>query len=139
MASNIHASCVCYRHCGILISGPSGSGKSDLALRLLARDEAEFVSDDRTDLIWQENKLMASAPQNIKGLLEVRGVGILKYPALDTVEVKLMVELVTSPQQIERLPEPEFWIFERQPIRKIKLFAFEASAPDKIIAALALI
>ena len=69
----------------------------------------------------------------------MRGVGILTLPALDEVAVKLVVELVNEPSMVNRLPEPEYYDCGGVKIRKIKLYPFEASAPDKIIAVLRLI
>ena len=76
-----HASTVAVDGRAVLITGPSGSGKSDLALRLLDRGFT-LVSDDQTIVRREGNKLIASAPPNIAGKLEIRGVGIVE---MDTV------------------------------------------------------
>ena len=75
-AETVHASTVALDGRAVLISGPSGSGKSDLALRLLDRGFA-LVSDDQTVVKKQGDALLASAPPSIAGKMEVRGIGIL--------------------------------------------------------------
>lgn len=136
MKLNLHATCVSYNHQGILILGPSGAGKSDLALRLIMDKGAFLVSDDRTDLSLQGDHVQASCPENIHGLLEVRGVGILNFPTEKTVNIELVVELVKTLAEVERLPQPEFYNFTGLNIPSLRLYPFEASAPSKIIAAL---
>lgn len=139
MTTNIHACCVAVENDGVMIVGGSGRGKSDICLRLINSHRAILVADDRVDLRVEDNQVLASAPAAIKGCLEVRGVGILTLPALDETVLKLVVELVKEPSEVERLPEPEYYDCSGIKIRKIKLYPFEASAPDKIMAALRLI
>ena len=139
MTTNIHACCVAVENDGVMIVGGSGRGKSDLCLRLIKSHHAILVADDRVDLYLEDEQVFASAPAAIKGCLEVRGVGILTLPALDQVIVKLVVELVREPSEVERLPEPGYYDCGGIKIRKIRLYPFEASAPDKIIAALRLL
>lgn len=109
----LHATCVSLNGTGVLIRGPSGSGKSSLALQLLespgtglSQDlvRVEFVSDDQTHLDLRDSQLHASPPQAIAGLLEVRGQDILQLPHVGDVPVGLVVEL-KSASRIERLPE----------------------------------
>ena len=78
MIINSYATCVKLKNKGILIFGDSGSGKSDLALRLIYRHKATLVADDRVNLRSEKGKLIASAPKILKNLLEVRGLGIIK-------------------------------------------------------------
>ena len=73
-SENLHGTTVALDGRAVLISGPSGSGKSDLALRLFDRGFV-LVSDDRTIVRKEGSRLFASAPETIKGKLEVRGVG----------------------------------------------------------------
>ena len=87
----IHASCAAREGQGVLLLGPSGSGKSDLLLRLLDHGFA-LVADDRVDL---EGGL-ASAPPRIAGLLEVRGIGLVQWPHLPSAPVMLAIELGTG-------------------------------------------
>lgn len=100
-SENIHATSVALDGRAVLLSGPSGSGKSDLALRLFDRGFA-LVSDDRTILRKEQNQLIASAPAPIRGKLEVRGIGIVEVEPTDDVPVALIVELSS---EVERLPD----------------------------------
>ena len=74
---NIHATCISLKNKGILLLGPSGSGKSDLALRAIMQKNAKLVADDRVDISLKNNNIYASCPAAIQGLLEVRGIGII--------------------------------------------------------------
>lgn len=133
---NIHAGCISYKNKGILILGDSGTGKSDLALRMIMDKGAELVSDDRTDIENIDGRLFASAPQNLAGLMEVRGVGILNFPFKKKTQINLLVQLVKNPQEIERLPEKENSTLENVILPQIKLYAFESSVLNKLILAL---
>ena len=128
--SQIHATCVEIDSYGILITGPSGSGKSDLALRLIDNG-AILVADDRTDLTLKNNHLYASSPPVIKGLLEVRGLGIIKFKALIESRILLVIDL-TQPEKIERLPEPLTTNLMDLEFPLIKLAAFEGSSIAKV-------
>jgi serine kinase of HPr protein (carbohydrate metabolism regulator) len=97
----LHATTVAKNGRAVLISGRSGSGKSDLALRLFDRG-FQLVSDDQTYLRKIDGKLVASAPPNIKGKFEVRGIGIVDRDSVDDVPLCLIVELAT---EIERMPD----------------------------------
>ena len=94
----IHASCVELAGAGILLRGPSGSGKSDLALRLIDSG-ARLVADDRTDLVVEDGRLIASSPAPIAGKLEVRGVGILALPVVARSRVGIAVDLVARSEE----------------------------------------
>lgn len=143
---NVHASCVVLaraapsfgaRHdSGVLIIGKSGAGKSDLALRLIERG-AILVSDDRTELLLTGGSLIARAPANIRGLIEVRGVGIVAVPFAAKVRVALAVSLDGGKS---RLPQREDykapWDLSA-PLPLLRLAAFDPSAPAKILLAVA--
>ena len=132
-AEIIHASSVALDRRAVLISGPSGSGKSDLTLRLLDRGFT-LVSDDRTIVRREGDRLVASAPQNIAGKLEIRGIGIVDVDCVDEVPVALVVELT---DEIQRLPEDGR---EQQllglGLPLVSVDAMTASAPAKIAVAL---
>lgn len=134
--TNFHASCLILQNKGVLLTGPSGSGKSDLSLRLLRRHGAALVSDDQVLLTADNGALIAAAPPAIAGLLEVRGVGIINVPYHPFHKIDLIVELVNSPKDIERLPNPAFMELKGLKIPKISLYAFECSAIDKLLLAL---
>jgi serine kinase of HPr protein (carbohydrate metabolism regulator) len=96
-----HASTVARDGRAVMITGPTGSGKSDLALRLLDLG-FQLVSDDQTIVSREGDRLLASAPPNIAGKLEIRGIGIVDIDASNDVPVALIVELTS---EIARLPD----------------------------------
>ncbi len=132
----IHATVVSIDGNGVVLRGPSGSGKSDLALRLIG-DGAFLVADDRCDLATINNAVVASPPVEIAGLLEVRGLGVYRLEYVSTTPVALVVDL-SSADAIERLPEAASCTDWGPAIPCIKLAPFEASATDKIQIALRL-
>lgn len=115
---------------GILIRGPSGAGKSDLALRLIDGG-AMLISDDQTELAREGNRLVARAPDTIRGRLEVRGIGIVMVPAAPRAPLVLVVDLV-PPEQVSRMPNPGRWRQDGVEIPLIVLSPFEASAVAKL-------
>ena len=132
-SENLHASTVARDGRAVLISGPSGSGKSDLALRMLDRGFT-LVSDDRTIIRKEGERLLASAPGTIKGKLEVRGVGIVEMESLDNVPVAMVVELRSD---IERFPDDgRERLILGTAIPLISVDATTASAPSKVAVAL---
>ena len=99
----VHASCVALWGRAVLIRGASGAGKSALALALLALG-AELVADDRTR-IWRAGaRVLADAPDTIRGRIEARGIGILELPATGPQPLALVVDLDRRAEA--RLPEP---------------------------------
>ncbi len=94
----IHGSCACRDGAGVLLLGPPGSGKSDLVLRLLGHGFT-LVADDRVDI----EKGVARAPEGLAGLLEIRGLGIIRLPAASEARLALAVDLALPRP---RLPEP---------------------------------
>ena len=137
MSVNIHASCVCIKNKGILFLGDSGSGKSDISLRLIADYKATLIGDDRIDIIAKGNNIIASAPKNLSGLLEVRGIGIIKVKTKKKNKIDLAVFLTQD--KIERMPEPLYYELLDKKIPLININPFEASATAKILAALSLL
>ncbi len=130
---NIHATCVRLASGpGVLLMGPSGSGKSDLALRLIDGG-ALLVADDRCDLQAEEGALIARPPASLAGLIELRGVGIITLPYAKWTVVSLVVELVPR-ADVVRLPEPEHFTELGVSVRSVRLHAFDASTPAKIRA-----
>jgi serine kinase of HPr protein (carbohydrate metabolism regulator) len=134
LSVQIHASCVELAGLGVLLLGDSGSGKSDLALRLIDGG-ARLVADDRTDLSVEAGRLYASAPRAIAGRIEVRGIGIVALAHIARSPVGLAVDLV-EPARVERLPEriSRVWLGIAVPL--LSLDAFAASAAAKLRLAL---
>jgi serine kinase of HPr protein (carbohydrate metabolism regulator) len=132
-AETVHASTVASEGRAVLISGPSGSGKSDLALRLLDRGFT-LVSDDQTIVKLDGNRLIATAPPNIAGKLEIRGIGIVDVERLSDVPVALIVELTSD---IQRLPDDSRErLILGVTVPLISIDAMTASAPSKVVLAL---
>jgi HPr kinase/phosphorylase len=130
-----HATCVVVNGCGILIRGPSGSGKSDLALRLI--DEgAMLVADDYCQLSIVNGQITAACPATIKGKLEVRGIGIITRPAQEQCAVEMLIEL-TDQRLIERMPENPNTTMEGVTIACFAVDPWSASATAKVRAAVA--
>lgn len=130
----IHATTIDIDGSGVLLSGPSGSGKSDLALRLIDGG-ARLVADDRTDLALADGRLVASAPREIAGRMEVRGLGVLEKDAVPQTVLALVVELV-DPENVERVPKEATTTLLGVDVSVVRLHAFEASAAAKVRAAL---
>jgi serine kinase of HPr protein (carbohydrate metabolism regulator) len=139
----------------VLLRGKSGSGKSDLALRALCRPcllpgehqpgSFQLISDDQTILKRAGGAVHASAPATIRGLLEVRGIGVLPFPAVADIPVALVADLVgdvtsgLNSAPIERLPDYPGQTTELLglSIDLVRIAPFEASAPLKLALALA--
>lgn len=115
---------------GVLLRGPSGSGKSDLALRLIDRG-ATFVTDDQVHLAPRDKGLRAKAPLAIRGYLEIRGLGLISTPVTGSSFIRLIVDLVPS-EEVPRLPEFGQETLLGKKIPCLKINAFEVSAPLKI-------
>ncbi|MGN6848057.1 MAG: HPr kinase/phosphorylase [Sphingomicrobium sp.] len=132
-AETVHASTVAADGRAVLISGPSGSGKSDLALRLIDRGFT-LVSDDQTIVKKDGERLLASAPPTIAGKLEIRGIGIIDVERTENMPIALLVELTSD---IQRLPDDS----RERPILGVTLplitiDAMTASAASKVALAL---
>lgn len=111
LRQTVHASAVAIGETGILIRGPSGGGKSNLAMGLIfaaggMRRFASLVGDDRIDLENCGGRLIARGHHMIRGMVEKRGLGILKVPHEAAVVTRLVVDIV-APQEAVRYPEPE--------------------------------
>ena len=148
---NIHASCiVCARagaafgapeDVGVLILGESGTGKSDLALRLIAMG-ANLVADDRCEVSFDGAALRARAPRAIAGLIEIRGLGIVALPFATDVRIALVARTMRGlpdrlPARRRFVPPDALGVPENQRPPEIDIDAFAVSAPAKILAAAA--
>lgn len=132
MSMLLHASCVAIGGRAVLITGESGAGKSDLALRLIDRGAA-LVSDDQVRLNVADGQLVAAAPETIAGQIEVRGLGIVVMAHRSPMPVSLLIELGAP---IERMPEPRTRELGGIGVPAIALDPFEAAAPIKAELAL---
>ena len=119
---------------GVLIEGPSGAGKSDLALRLLERGWS-LVADDRC-LIWvRADRVYGRAADPLKGLIEVRGLGVVPTPVRAFASIALVAHCV-EPGEVERMPDDNGVDLLGQRLPMLKLAAWQASAPEKLGRAL---
>lgn len=125
---------------GVLITGPSGSGKSDLALRLMAQGAA-LIGDDYVKIAKDaRGRIVMSAPDRIAGRIEVRNVGILEVPYQATAPVDLVLRLVDAAAwaRLARLPDKSFITLEGVRLPCLDFYPFEVSGPEKLRAALKL-
>ena len=142
MTTLVHATCVALRLPGrtwraVLLRGASGAGKSDLALRLIDAG-GRLVADDQTRIARRGRTLTASAPTVLAGLIEVRGVGIVKLArsqVLARAPLTMIVDLVPA-ERIERLPDAAEEEVLGVALPVLALAPFEASAPAKLRLAL---
>jgi len=140
----IHATCVALAEHGVLIMGPPGSGKSDLALRLIDCGgrglggepvAARLVSDDQTLVMRRGGRLFGSPPETIAGKLEIRGLGIVALPYLSDCILALAVSLDPA-ARIERMPGERRFELIGVAIPEVSIDAATPSAPARIRAAL---
>ena len=131
---NLHATCVVKRGRGVLLAGPSGVGKSDLALQLIIDRDFKLVADDQTLVREQDGLLRASAPPSIAGKLEVRGLGIFDMAMQDDVPIALYVDLSTTPERLPDNHEVEHLYGVDLP--RVALNGLTASAASKVELAL---
>jgi serine kinase of HPr protein (carbohydrate metabolism regulator) len=129
-----HATCDAIDGCGVLLRGPPGSGKSDLALRLI--DGGAFlIADDLVALTADGKRLIAtlpaSAPPAVRGRIEMRGIGILPVPTIPRAPIRLVVELVPA-DRLERLPEREHVLLAGIAVPLCRLDPFGASATARV-------
>lgn len=124
----------------VLLIGDSGAGKSDVALRLIAAG-GKLIADDQTVLFAENGRVMADAPSNLAGGMEIRGLGIVRLEKVPATPVILAVLLETA-EAIARMPEPAFFNLPAAlqadvKVPLVSLNAHEASTPAKIAAAAA--
>ncbi|MGO1119679.1 RNase adapter RapZ [Rhodovibrionaceae bacterium A322] len=151
---NLHASCVTWlrpedldrRRCpddvrplqsasvGLLITGPSGSGKSETALRLMA-EGAQLVADDRVVIQRTGDRLLAEAPPSLAGLMELRGLGLTDHPFCPVTRLLLQVILVDE-KAVERLPEDEEMDYLGLPLPCLRLYPGDPAFIAKVKLAL---
>ncbi|MCF8503640.1 MAG: HPr kinase/phosphorylase [Caulobacter sp.] len=116
---------------GVLIEGPSGSGKSDLALRALG-EGFRLVADDRV-IVWSSGgRLWGRAPDALSGLLESRGVGVLPQAAIPFCRIDLAIRCEASPEAVARCPAGETLDLAGQTLPLRPLWPFDPAAPAKL-------
>ena len=126
----MHATAVAIEGEAVLLRGPSGAGKSDLGLRLIDGG-ARLVADDQALLRRSGGRVMVRAPDTIAGMIEIRGVGIVRIEPLPEAKLALIADLLPS-GQIERLPEPRVETVLGVAVPLVALAGFEAAAPAKL-------
>jgi serine kinase of HPr protein (carbohydrate metabolism regulator) len=137
----VHGTCVALRQGrgwrGVLLRGPSGAGKSDVALRIIEAG-GRLVADDQAHLAKVGARLVATAPRTLSGLIEVRGLGIVKLgpgQLRAQASLALLVDLV-PPARVERMPEPAQERILGIDLPRVALAPFEASIVAKLRLAL---
>jgi HPr kinase/phosphorylase len=143
----LHATCLDIGGRGVLIQGCPGAGKSDLAIRLIDQpglgiagglpQTARLVADDQVVIRRLAAGLVASPPEKLRGLIEIRGLGILKIPYCPETILRLIVTLRRS-EDIERMPQPTDLMGKILGVGlpRISLDPRSASAPARLRAAL---
>ena len=129
-SKKVPGTCIEVEGLGVIFRGPTGIGKSDLALRLIDSG-ACLIADDFTELAIENGILIARAPKIIRHLLEVRGIGILKIGSALKVKLGVIIDLV-KPEQVERRPEDQSVEILGKHIPLFRLFPLEASGPIKV-------
>lgn len=135
---HIHGTCIALGARAVLLRGPSGSGKSDLAFRLIRGDasgETRLVADDQVALEERGGRLLARAPAALAGLLELRGLGLVAVPAIAEAPLALIVDLVPR-DAVPRLPEARYEALREVRLPVLALDAFDGTAPLKLRLAL---
>ena len=131
----LHATCVAVAGRAVLLVGASGSGKSDVALRMIEIGGV-LVSDDQTEIGLENGVLTARPPKAIEGIIEARHVGLLRVHFMPSAAVALYVELVPEGTPLERMPGSATHSLLDMPVRCLKLVGTQASTPAKIALAL---
>jgi serine kinase of HPr protein (carbohydrate metabolism regulator) len=132
--TTLHGTAIAWHGRGVLLRGPSGSGKSDLALRLIAAG-ALLVADDQVLVSVADDALTVAPPPILSGLLEIRGVGLVRMPFLHAARLALVVDL-GPPAAIERLPDAATTAILGKAAPVATLAPFEPSAVAKLVAML---
>lgn len=128
--ARLRGTCIAIDSQGVLLRGRSTAGKSDLALRLIDAG-GSLVSDDYTDVVVADGRLAASSPPPLHGLLEVRGLGVVRINAVPSVPLVAAIDLVAA-DQLDRMPPPRHEVVEGVLLPLFRISPFEASATAKV-------
>ena len=128
-SETIHANAVAIDGQGILIIGQSGSGKSDLSLRLIDRG-AQLVGDDHCHIVRRDGIIYANAPERLRGKIEIRGIGICDIPFIPEAPLALLIRLNINYDRYPMDNGTETIVGVTLPV--IRINAYEASAPIKV-------
>lgn len=118
----------------VLLRGLSGAGKSDLACRLIDSG-GMLICDDQVVLEKRQDKVWADHVPAIRGLMEVRGIGLLRYPVADAARLRLVIDLVKH-EDVPRLPLPETVDILGSAIPRYKLYGYDVTAALKVFKAM---
>jgi serine kinase of HPr protein (carbohydrate metabolism regulator) len=132
-SETVHGACVAIGGRAVLIEGRSGEGKSDLALRLIDRG-ASLVSDGQVICQRHQGGLIACAPANLAGRIEVRGLGIVEMSNVERVPVSLLIVILDAPPRFPEDARTRRIAGVDVPV--LALAALEPSAPIKVELAL---
>ena len=130
----VWGTCVAMDGRAVLFRGPSGSGKSDLALRVV-KAGGKLISDDRTRLIREQDQILATSTDRHVGQIEVRGVGIVTVEHQQRAPLALVIDMM-PPDQVERYPDPRHCTYLEIDVPPSWPLPFEVSAVVKVEAAL---
>lgn len=120
---------------GILIRGPSGSGKSSLALKAMSAG-FRLVADDRV-ILWQhQHRLFGRAPDALRDLIEIRGIGISRQTTMACCGIDLIIDCLAREVDQERMPDPAFDTLAGCKIPRLALWPQDPCAPEKLFRAI---
>lgn len=131
-----HASAVALNGCGVMLCGASGSGKSSLALKLMHMHKATLIADDRLWIARGDAGLILTPHEELVGLIELRGLGLLRMPFETQKPLALVVDLVAR-RDVPRLAEADYFTAFELRVPKLSLHAHDTTTPLAIVHALA--
>lgn len=127
----IHASCVEKEGRGILLRGHSGASKSSFALTLINRGFT-LVADDQVRVSTQDNKLIAEPAEALRGLLEVRGIGLLRMNYSPSCELQVLIDLVPG-YRADRMPAVETQTLHGLALRSFQINPMDPRGIEKVL------